>query len=98
MMKYKYENKEDKLKDHIVYRERSVIVEKRDKYDSGIFKFRDVFVRFARNSLELSDHSDFYPQLMYFPLYEISKIEMDIEEEPVNPNEHKTFYSNKCNY
>ena len=83
MMKYKYKNEEDKLKDYIVYRARSVIIEKRDNYESGIFKFRDVFVRFARNSLEISDNSNFYPQLMYFPLYEIWKIDMDIEEEPV---------------
>lgn len=82
MMKYRYKKEEDKLRDFRVYYAKTVsIVTRRGKgLLQDTFKFDNVYVRFARESLEISDHKDFYPQLMYFPLQEVSRIDMDIEE------------------
>jgi len=82
MMKYRYKKEEDKLRDHQVYYAKTVtVITRRGKgLVQDTFKFDNIYVRFARESLELSDHKDFYPQLMYFPLREVTRIDMDIEE------------------
>jgi len=81
-MKYRYKKEEDKLRDHQVYYAKTVtVITRRGKgLLQDTFKFDNIYVRFARESLELSDHKDFYPQLMYFPLREVTRIDMDIEE------------------
>ena len=81
-MKYRYKKEEDKLRDHQVYYAKTVtVITRRGKgLVQDTFKFDNIYVRFARESLELSDHKDFYPQLMYFPLREVTRIDMDIEE------------------
>ena len=82
MMKYRYKKEEDKLRDFQVYYAKAVtVITRRGKgLLQNTFKFDNIYVRFARESLELSDHKDFYPQLMYFPLREVTRIDMDIEE------------------
>ncbi len=82
MIKYRYKKEEDRLRDFRVYYAKTVnIVTRRGKgLLQDTFKFDNVYVRFARESLEISDYKDFYPQLMYFPLQEVTRIDMDIEE------------------
>jgi len=90
-MKYRYKKEEDKLRDRQVYYAKTVtVVTRRGKgLVQDTFRFDNIYVRFSHENFQLSDHKDFYPQLMYFPLQEVTRIDMDIIEEVEEVEEEK---------
>jgi hypothetical protein len=78
--RYRYERDEkiddrEKLGIDRVYRAQSVIVKTRK---GRKFKFSSIYIRFAINSLELSDRENFFPYWMYVPMDEIHSIDIII--------------------